>query len=68
MRVTFRPSREQVKAERQKKYLEAWPIEKQLEAHAEAMAGRPEKLNSMLEDFARIREVLSFCEEEEDKK
>jgi hypothetical protein len=37
---------------------------KQMEAHAEAAMGRPEKLNQMTEDFAEIRKVLPFFEEE----
>lgn len=58
--MVHRPTRDEVAAERKKRYLELWPIEKQLEAHAEAAAGRAEKQNKMMEDFARIREVLPF--------
>lgn len=57
------PTREEVQAERQRRYLAAWPIEKQLEAHAEALQGRPEKQNKMMEDLAAIREAIPFCEE-----
>lgn len=60
-----RPTRDEVAAERKRRYLELWPIEKQLEAHAEAVAGRAEKQNTMMEDFARIREVLPFYEDGE---
>lgn len=60
MRVVHRPSDDEVKAERQRRYLELWPPDKQLEAHSEAAAGRPEKLNQMMEDFAEIRRVLPF--------
>lgn len=60
MRVVHRPTRDEVSAERRQRYLEAWPPEKQLEAHAEAAAGKPEKQNKMMEDFAKIREVLPF--------
>ena len=56
---------DEVSAERRRRYLEAWPHEKQLEAHAEAAAGRPEKQNKMMEDFAKIREVLPFYEDGE---
>ena len=63
MRVIHIPTAEEVRAERQRQYLEAWPIEKQLEAHAEALQGRPEKQNKMMEDLAAIREALPFCEE-----
>lgn len=65
MRVVHRPTRDEVAAERKRRYLELWPIEKQLEAHAEAVAGRVEKQNTMMEDFARIREVLPFYEDGE---
>lgn len=65
MRVVHRPTRDEVAAERKRRYLELWPIEKQLEAHAEAAAGRPEKQSRMMEDFARIREVLPFYEDGE---
>ena len=56
---------DEVSAERKRRYLEIWPVEKQLEAHAEAAAGRPEKQNKMMEDFAKIREVLPFYEDGE---
>ena len=64
MRVRHVPSREEVGRERKRRYLEQWPIEKQLEAYAEAAAGRPEKQIEMLKDFAEIREALIFYEEE----
>lgn len=64
MRVVHRPTRDEVAAERKRRYLELWPIERQLEAHAEAAAGRPGKQSRMMEDFARIREVLPFFEED----
>lgn len=57
------PTREEVRAERQRRYLAAWPVERQMEAHAEALAGRMEKQEKMLGDFAAIREALPFCEE-----
>ena len=60
MKVIHVPKREEVQAERQRRYLAAWPVEKQLEAHAEALRGRPGKQNKMLEDFAKIREALPF--------
>lgn len=63
--MVHRPTRDEVAAERKRRYLELWPIEKQLEAHAEAAAGRAEKQNTMMEDFARIREVLPFYEDGE---
>ena len=57
------PTREEVQAERKRRYLEAWPVEKQLEAYTEALQGRPEKQTQMMQDLAAIREVLPFCEE-----
>jgi hypothetical protein len=52
-----------VRAERRRRYLESWPVEKQMEAHAEAAMGRPEKLNEMLEGFAEIRRALPYLKE-----
>lgn len=57
------PTREEVQAERKRRYLEAWPVEKQLEAHAEALQGRQGKQKQMMQDLAAIREALPFCEE-----
>ena len=67
MRVTHRPSNDEIRAERRRRYLETWPIEKQMEAHAEAAMERPEKLNQMVKDFAEIRRVLPFFETQEAK-
>ncbi len=59
------PTREEIREERKRRYLEAWPIEAQLEAMAEMYAGRFEKREKMLADFDRIRESLPFlCDEE----
>lgn len=63
MRVIHIPTREEVQAERKRRYLEAWPVEKQLEAHAEALQGRQEKQTQMMQDLAAIRGALPFCEE-----
>lgn len=63
MKIIHVPTQDEVRAERQRRYLDAWPIEKQLEAHAEALQGRLEKQSQMMEDFANIREALPFCEE-----
>ncbi len=60
MRAIHAPTRAEVQAERERRYLESCPIEKQLEAHAEALQGRPEKQTQMMEDFMRIREALPF--------
>ena len=63
MRYRHIPKKADVQAERQRRYLEAWPVEKQLEAYIEALQGRTEKQTQMMEDFARIREALPFYEE-----
>ncbi len=55
MRLTVAPCVEHIRTARQAAYLAAWPIHAQLEAHAEAAAGRPEKLQKMNADFAEIR-------------
>lgn len=58
MKVEHKPSDKEVSRRRRAEYLSRWPIDKQLEAHGEAAAGRPEKLNAMTADFASIREAL----------
>ena len=63
MRYRYIPKKTDVQAERQRRYLEAWPVEKQLEAYAEALQGRMGKQTQMMEDFAEIREALRFYEE-----
>lgn len=55
MRVSLPASVDHVLAARKAAYLAAWPRDAQLEAHADAAAGRPEKLQAMLADFARIK-------------
>ena len=49
---------------RRRRYLEEWPVERQLEAITEAEAGRPEKLQEMTRGFATIRESLPFTSKE----
>ncbi len=66
MKVLHVPSRDKVALERKRQYLEKWPIEKQLEAYAEAAAGRPEKQSKMLKEFAEIRKLLPFYPKKED--
>lgn len=63
MRIVHVPTREEVQEERRRRYLAAWPVEKQMEALTEALSGRDGKRDKMLEDFAAIREALPFCEE-----
>jgi hypothetical protein len=65
LKAEYRPTDDEVRTERQRRYLELWPVEKQMEAHTEAAMGRPEKVNEMPEDFAEIRRVLPFFKEGE---
>ncbi|MEG1501973.1 MAG: hypothetical protein RR203_02530 [Synergistaceae bacterium] len=60
MKITHNPSNEEIRKRRQEDYLALWPIDKQLEAHAEASMGRQEKLNKMMGDFEQIRSKLPF--------
>lgn len=60
MKIIHRPSDAEIRKHRQSAYLAKWPPEKQLEAHGEAAAGRPEKLNAMIADFAVIRESFPY--------
>lgn len=62
MRIVHVPTREEVQEERRRRYLAAWPVEKQMEALTEALSGREGKRDKMLEDFAAIREALPFYE------
>ena len=63
MKILYTPSHDEVAVKRKMLYLEKWPIEKQLEAYAEAAAGRIEKQNQMMKDFADIRKALPFFKE-----
>lgn len=66
MRVIHIPTAEEVRAERQRRYLAAWPMEKQMESYSEALQGRPEKQTQMIEELAAIREALPFYESYEE--
>lgn len=65
MKIVHRPTSDEVRRERQRRYLEAWPVERQMEAHAEAAQGRPGKLQAMLADFQTIRESLPIPDRHE---
>jgi hypothetical protein len=65
MRLTLRKSRAEIAAERQRRYLEAWPIPQQMEAHAEAAAGRSARLTEMQTAFAAIKASLPYPPTEE---
>lgn len=58
MRVTLVKTADQVRALRRERYLAAWPLHAQAEAHADAAAGKPDKLNRMLAEMAEIKAAL----------
>lgn len=53
-------SRDDVAALRQRRYLAAWPLPQQMEAHADASAGNRGKLDQMLADLAAIKASLPY--------
>ena len=63
MKIAYKPTPEEVRKNRQREYLERYPVERQLEALTEAAQGRPEKLNELMQGLAEIREALPFVEE-----
>lgn len=63
MKINHSPNNKEVRLRRKDEYLKAWPIEKQLEALAEAAAGRSEKLTAMTAEFDAIRLKLPFSGE-----
>ena len=65
MRVQHKATRSEIQAEREKRYLERYPIKKQLEAFCENAMGKPEKLKDLIEGFAKIREAFPFSKESE---
>ena len=60
MRAVHVPVEDEIREERKRQYLKAWPIEAQLEALSEAAAGRPEKQERMMADFQAIRGSLPY--------
>lgn len=63
LKINHSPNNKEVRLRRKDEYLKAWPIEKQLEALAEAAAGRSEKLTAMTAEFDAIRLKLPFSGE-----
>jgi len=55
MRVSLPGSIDHISEARRAAILAAWPVHVQMEAHAEAAAGRPEKLLQMLADISAIK-------------
>ena len=64
MKIAYNPTPDEVRKKRQKKYLERFPVDAQLEALTEAASGRPEKLNELMQGLAEIRRALPFAKEE----
>lgn len=64
MKISYRPTQEEVRRQRKERYLSEHPIETQIEALTEAAMGRPEKLNELLQGLAEIRGALPFAKEE----
>lgn len=60
MIIHLTKTREQISALRERAYLSAWPLSKQMEAHAEAADGRPAKRDQMLADLAAIKAALPY--------
>ncbi len=52
-----------IKAERQRRIMEAWPTEKQMEAHSDAALGDATKLNELLFFLKKIKEDLPYHEQ-----
>lgn len=55
MIIPLTKTRAQVADLRRRLYLSQWPVHQQMEAHADAAAGRPEKRDAMLADLAAIK-------------
>lgn len=60
MKLVITKSREAIAQARQRAYLDTWPLHRQMEAHAEAAQGRPEKRDQMLADLAAIKASLPY--------
>ena len=64
MKIAYKPTPEEVRKNRQREYLERYPVERQLEALTEAAQGRPEKLNELMQGLAEIRGALPYAKED----
>ncbi len=51
---------EVIKAERKRRILEAWPIEKQMEAQTDAAQGDHTKMNQLTHFLGQIKELLPY--------
>ncbi len=63
MKISYRPTVEEVKKKRKEEYLKQYPIEIQLEALTEAAMGRTAKLDELVKGLSDIRESLPFVKE-----
>jgi len=63
MKISYRPTVEEVKKKRKEEYLKQYPIEIQLEALTEAAMGRTAKLDELVKGLSDIRESLPFSKE-----
>ena len=64
MKISYRPTVEEVKKKRKEEYLKQYPIEIQLEALTEAAMGRTAKLDELVKGLSDIRRTLPFVKEE----
>ena len=60
MRIIEIQTDEQIREARQRHYLTLWPVEKQMEAHADNANGNDTKLKKMLADFEAIKKNLPY--------
>jgi len=65
VKIAYKPTPEEVRKNRQREYLERYPVERQLEALTEAAQGRPEKLNELMQGLAEIRGALPYAKDGE---
>ena len=63
MKISYKPTAEEVKKKRKERYLSDYSIEAQLEALTEAAMGRTAKLDELVKGLSDIRESLPFSEE-----
>lgn len=64
MKISYKPTAEEVKKKRKEEYLKQYPIEIQLEALTEAAMGRTAKLDELVKGLSDIRRTLPFVKEE----
>lgn len=60
MKVVKIREREEIRRMRETRYLETWPVHRQLEATMDRDRGDSRKWDRMQEDFMRIRQELPY--------